>query len=312
MKLIREHFDECIAVGRDLVRLLQGVTKIPEFIELWRDILYKPQSLSNNFSGILQILSRRTSRRFLATRLTPEMETNLSFLATQVKLGNHQKYQKWFSKKYFSNVESQTLVCDCIRYLCGVIHPTNDMLNSNIVPRWALIWWLLTTITSNVMAAQAKLALFYDWFFYDKELDGIMNIEPGVLVMNNALKSHPYIAATLMDFLIRMSDEFCPELSQEVWTGINNSFTDIIDKKVVADITNLVYHPKLDAELRVSFRKKYPDLCPPMEEVNVNPSGFVEEPESRFSDDDTRSPPPPPPPPPIMTFSLDQAPESKL
>ena len=202
-------------IGRDFIRLLQGVSKIPEFTEIWRDILYNPQNLSPTFSGILQILSARTSRRFIASRLTPEMESKLNFLATQVEFGNHQRYQTWFTRKYFHGPESETLVCDCIRYICCVIHPTNEILNSNIVPRWVLLGWLLTTTSSNVMAAQAKLALFYDWFFYNPELDSIMNIEPGILIINHSLKVHPTIAATLMDFLIRMTAEFCPELSKE-------------------------------------------------------------------------------------------------
>ena len=303
IKLIRENFEECMKLGRDFIRLLQGVAKIPEFIDLWRDILYSPQKLSPNFTGILQILSVRTSRRFLASRLTPDMETRLSFLATQVKFGQHQRYQTWFARRFFTGPETQTLVCDCIRYICGVIHPTNEMLNSNIVPRWALIGWLLTTITSNVMAAQTKLALFYDWFFYNKDSDSIMNIEPGILVMNHALKSHPVIAATLMDFIIRMTDEFCPELQQEVWSGINNSFKDIIDKKVIADFTLLVSHPKLDEELRLSFHRKFPGMCTPGGgggEVMVK-----QDDDSKFSDDDTRSPPPPPPPPPAVNLSLE-------
>ena len=37
-----------------------------------------------------------------------------------------------------------------------------------------------------------------------------------------------------------MTDEFCPELSREVWCGVNSSFKDIVDKKVIADLSILV------------------------------------------------------------------------
>ena len=262
IKLIRENFLECVNIGRDFVRLLQAVSKIPEFIELWRDILYNPKTLSPEFSGILQILSIRTSKRYLACRLTPDMESKLVFLSTQVKFGQQTKYQLWFCKRYLSSPESQSLVCDFIRYMCAVIHPTNEMLNSNIVPRWVIIGWLLTKCTSNVMAAQAKLALFYDWLFYDKEKENIMNIEPGILVMHHCLKNHPTIAATLMDFLCRMTTEFCPALQAEVWEGIKNAFNDILEKQVIPDINLLINHPRLDEELRIMFGKKFPDICP--------------------------------------------------
>ena len=116
--------------------------------------------------------------------------------------------------------------CDLIRFIVGVIHPTNELLCSDIIPRWAVIgkncnvdnvtltflpsfmnvwlfavvavcncgvvvyhtyaeWfthlhfeiflgWLLTTCTNPVAASNAKLALFYDWLFYDQEKVGIM------------------------------------------------------------------------------------------------------------------------------------------
>lgn len=49
--LLRDKFNECLVIGRDLVRLLQSVAKIPEFELLWKDILHNPKSLSPNFTG---------------------------------------------------------------------------------------------------------------------------------------------------------------------------------------------------------------------------------------------------------------------
>jgi hypothetical protein len=72
--------------------------------------------------------------------------------------------------------ESQSLRCDLIRFIVGVIHPTNELLCSDIIPRWAVIGWLLTTCTSSVAASNAKLALFYDWLFFEADKDNIMNI----------------------------------------------------------------------------------------------------------------------------------------
>ena len=51
-----------------------------------------------------------------------------------------------------------------------------------------MIGWLLTTCTNQVTASNAKLALFYDWLFYDAEKDNIMNIEPAILVMHHSLR----------------------------------------------------------------------------------------------------------------------------
>ncbi|NXH00863.1 INT3 protein, partial [Loxia leucoptera] len=174
--LLRERFMDCFMIGRDLVRLLQNVARIPEFEQLWKDILHNPQVLSPQFTGVLQLLQSRTSRKFLACRLTPDMETKLLFMTSRVRFGQQKRYQDWFQRQYLSTPDSQSLRCDLIRYICGVVHPSNEVLSSDILPRWAIIGWLLTTCTSNVAASNAKLALFYDWLFFNPEKDSIMNI----------------------------------------------------------------------------------------------------------------------------------------
>lgn len=225
ISLLREKFTDCMAIGRDLVRLLQHVARIPEFEQLWRDILHNPKFLSPTFTGLSQLMQIRTSRRFLFLRLTPDMEKKMVFLTSSVRFGNQKRYQDWFQRQYLSTPESQSLRCDLIRFIVGVIHPSNEVLCSDIIPRWAVLGWLLTTCTHPVAAANAKMALFYDWLFYDAERDNIMNIgnvlslfpvnnsligsfliaEPAILVMYHSMRPHPAITATLLDFLCRVS-----------------------------------------------------------------------------------------------------------
>ena len=79
--------------------------------------------------------------------------------------------------QYLSTPESLHQIPEIIRFICCVIHPTNEVLASDIIPRWALIGWLLSLSQSNpVVFNNAKLALFYDWFAYNPETDNIMNI----------------------------------------------------------------------------------------------------------------------------------------
>ncbi|TSK28279.1 Integrator complex subunit 3 [Bagarius yarrelli] len=198
--LLRERFMECFIIGRDLVRLLQNVARIPEMELLWRDLLHNPQSLSPQFTGG----------------------------CTWVRFGQQKRYQDWFQRQYLSTAESQSLRCDLIRYICGVVHPSNEVLSSDILPRWAIIGWLLTTCTSNVAASNAKLALFYDWLFFNPEKDSIMNIEPAILVMHHSMKPHPAITATLLDFI---------------------------------HLAPLFDNPKLDRELRTMLRERFPEFC---------------------------------------------------
>lgn len=45
-------FTECMIIGRDLVRLLLNVARIPEFEKLWRDMYSNPSSLAPTFTGM--------------------------------------------------------------------------------------------------------------------------------------------------------------------------------------------------------------------------------------------------------------------
>lgn len=57
VSLLRERFTDCLIIGRDLLRLLQIVARIPEIEQLWRDILVNPRSLAPTFTGQLRFLS---------------------------------------------------------------------------------------------------------------------------------------------------------------------------------------------------------------------------------------------------------------
>ncbi|KAK2518220.1 hypothetical protein Q9233_012731 [Columba guinea] len=331
ISLLRERFMDCFMIGRDLVRLLQNVARIPEFEQLWKDIIHNPQVLSTQFTGgqgrgiartlqtlnsiihsffqplfwvsrgllnatllflvkgVLQLLQSRTSRKFLACRLTPDMETKLLFMTSR--------------RQYLSTPDSQSLRCDLIRYICGVVHPSNEVLSSDILPRWAIIGWLLTTCTSNVAASNAKLALFYDWLFFNPEKDSIMNIEPAILVMHHSMKPHPAITATLLDFMCRIIPNFYPPLEAHVRQGVFNSLTHIVEKRVLAHLAPLFDNPKLDKELRAMLREKFPEFCsspsPPIEvkveepvsmemdnHMSEKDDGCYDNAEAAFSDDE--------------------------
>jgi len=259
--LIREKFIECMHVGRDFLRLLHNIIKIPEFEKLWQDILNSPKSLHPNFQNPLQLLTNRTPRRLFQSRLTFEMERKISFLATQVKFGNQKRYQDWFHKQYLATPESLSLRSDLIRYICAIIHPSNEVLCSDIIPRWAIIGWLLTTCTTNASANNSKLALFFDWLLYDAKMDNIMNIEPAILVMYYSMRSHPNVTASLLDFLCRIPSTFFPKFSEHTKAGIKKSLHQILEKRVVPSLAPLFENPKHDPALKAVIRETFPEFC---------------------------------------------------
>ncbi|KAK3710033.1 hypothetical protein QZH41_012426 [Actinostola sp. cb2023] len=263
VSLLRERFGDCLQIGRDLARLLQSVGRIPEFQALWKDILHKPQSLMSQFTGLPQLLRVRTSRKFLGCRLTPDMENKIVFLTSKVKFGQQKRYQDWFHKHYLSTPESHTLIPDLIRYIVGVVHPSNELLSSDVVPRWAIIGWLLTTFQTPVASANAKLALFFDWLFFQADKDNIMNIEPAILLMHHSIRSHPFITNTLLDFICRMMSNYSPTLDGFVRQGVKNGFKNIQRKKVVMSLSPLFDNPKMENGVRVLVKRELNEFCDP-------------------------------------------------
>lgn len=244
------------------MRLLQNVARIPEFHQLWKDILTNPKSLSPTFNGIFHLLANRTSRHFIGNRITPDIESKLHFFTSHVKFGNHKRYQDWFQDRYFATTESQSLRSDVIRYIINAIHPTNELLCSDITPRWAIIGWLLTSCTNPVALTNAKLAIFYDWLCFDPARDNIMNVEPGILVMYHSIKNVPTVSSTLLDFLCRIMKNFHPKGEEKIRSGVYNSLRVILEKQVIPNLGPLFESPKLDRDLRASIRENFREFMP--------------------------------------------------
>ena len=123
-----------------------------------------------------QILEKSTPKELIVSRLTPKMEFRLAFLVQNVPWKMHMVYLERFRKKYLKS-ESETIYADLIRFLCLIIHPANHTLKSDIVQRWQLISSLFSFIKTGPAAQSAKLALFFDWLFYDSSSSaGFMNI----------------------------------------------------------------------------------------------------------------------------------------
>ncbi|XP_057302990.1 integrator complex subunit 3-like [Hydractinia symbiolongicarpus] len=335
--LIRDRFGDCLQIGRDFVRLLQNVFRIPEFTKLWKDMLFRPKSLSSQFTGLPQLLNTRTSRKFLASRMTIDMENKLAFLALKVKFGLQKRYQDWFFRQYLSNAESQTLLPDIVRFICGVIHPPNEILASDVIPRWAILGWLYTACQNPVTQTNMKLALFFDWLFFQGEKDNIMNIEPAMLLMHNSVRTHPNITYSLLDFICRMSKHYSLQFSNLTKQGLFNSFKSILDKRVVSSLSPVLKSSRMDKELKMLISETLPSFVvvdrsatstsdessstTPPQSPTIDPSkdfslnlneqasgglSIVEiadessTDEAVFSDedDDDKAAPPPPPPPP--------------
>ncbi|KAJ2144717.1 hypothetical protein IW136_001245 [Coemansia sp. RSA 678] len=264
VRLLRERFNECSMVGRDLVRMLQDVAQIPIFHDFWHDMIYRPQSISPLFAGIEQLLRVPTPRMFLANRVTYDMESRLLFILENLPATAFSRNLMWFVQRYLSTPESESLFSDLIRFIVGVVHPSNAVLASNVVPRYVFLGGLLRFIRSQVVAANAKLALFYDWLFYDPKVDNIMNIEPGVLIIMLSVDKYTFMTESFVEFLAYTADAYAPTHAVAVRMSVGQAMQDAVAKGVVVSIMPVYEHPRIEVTIRQSLYYLFPQLVPPV------------------------------------------------
>ncbi|KAJ8770905.1 hypothetical protein K2173_022077 [Erythroxylum novogranatense] len=251
VKMLREQFCLSMQIGRDLIRLLQDLFHVPEFLAIWKDLILKRSEFRNaGFSDITQIYSSKTSTQYFLLRVTPEMETQLRFLLTHVNFGCQRRYQTWFTKKFLSGQDRETVIIDIVRFICCVHHPPDEIIHSNITPRWAILGWLLKTCRKNYIESNVKLALFYDWLFFDDRIDNVMNIEPAMLLM--VCSMHKYIGLTqsLLDFLLLLVDNYDMDHKPFVCSGLCSAFNALVRKGIVHSLDVLTSSDTLSPILK--------------------------------------------------------------
>jgi integrator complex subunit 3 len=214
------------------------------------------------FTDIGQLYVIRTPTRYLASRVTPDMETQIRFMLTSVRMGSQRRYQTWFAQRYLFTPESETLVCDLIRFICCAIHPTNQILQSDICPRWAIVGWLLKCCKSNHVEANAKLALFYDWLFFMKA-DNIMNIEPAILLTVHSIPKYVDMTNSLLEFLFLLVENYDPIRRDLILKGVTISIDILVGKGVVRSLEPLSASPLVSPALREKLNMYFPSYCKP-------------------------------------------------
>eukprot|EP01133_Synstelium_polycarpum_P016694 gene16694-19845_t len=240
LDLFRARPQECLVIGRDLFRQLQYLAttaKLPEFEQLWRDLATRPTSFAPGFTDVSLLLRTPTPKHVLQSRLSIDMETQVLYILREVRFGNQKRYQQWFVTRHLPLVDSESLIPDLVRYICCFYHPPNHVLCSDIVPRWAIIGWLLKHCKSEHWRYSAKLALFYDWLHYDAKLDSIMNIEPAMLLMACSIKKYSDMTVDLIEFIIQvLLKDHDPQRNALYKSGINSALSDILAKGVVPSL----------------------------------------------------------------------------
>ncbi|XP_078434902.1 embryo defective 2739 [Wolffia australiana] len=241
--LLRRHFPLCAAAaGRDLVRHLQDLAAAPEIAAVWRDLLRREETLP-------ELYRRKTPPQLLLTAVSPDAEKKLRFLLTRVNAPSRARYLGWFARKHLPGHETAELV----RFVCCCHHPPNEVLRSEVLPRWMLIGWLLMGCRRQHLAANAKLALFYDWLFFDDAVDGIMDVEPAVLLMVRSLDDYPGLTQSLMEFLILLVRHYDEDRRLGIRHAVANALRAVVRQGVVRSLDVLCGSAAISPALRAGF-----------------------------------------------------------
>ncbi|KAJ1918008.1 Integrator complex subunit 3 [Coemansia sp. S17] len=276
VRLIRERFTDCAMVGRDLVRMLQDAAKLPPFRDLWIDLLHRPHHVSPLLAqagGIELLLRVPTPRMFLANRVSFAMESRLIFILEHVPASGYSRNLMWFVHRFLNTPESDTLYADIIRYICGVLHPSNAVLGSSIVQRYVFLGSLLRYVRSQVTAANAKLALFYDWLFYDPQADNIMNVEPGVLIMARSVDRYPFLTESFIEFLAFVTEAYAPSLAPQIRQSVGLVMRIAVEKGVIPSLVPIYEQPRISRSTRRHMQTLFPQLVPQRESLTSNADG---------------------------------------
>ncbi|PVU92244.1 hypothetical protein BB559_003776 [Furculomyces boomerangus] len=269
-------FLECSVIGRDMIRVLQDIAMIPKLKLLWIDIINNPQRIDIQFQDIWQILKVPTPKNFLANRLTYDMESKLLFILENLKMINFQRNLSWFTQQFLSTPESDPLFSDIIRYICGVFHPTNQQLASDLVPRYVLIGALFRMIRSPVVAANVKLALIYDFIFYNINTDSIMNIEPYILLVERSLERYSYLSATLIEFLGYISESYCSSISVNMKKSISSAMSSALEKGVLTSLDPIYEFPRIPPSVKRQIQILFPGMVTLKKPITIDKKPLVQ------------------------------------
>ncbi|KAI8922708.1 protein-domain-containing protein [Entophlyctis helioformis] len=269
--LTSSQMEDCVIIGRDFIFSLMQISRLPFAAQLLKKLMASPSPQYPGMPGIADFLERPTPREFLIARLTPDMEIKLVFILQHIEKGFEYTFFERFRRR-FVHADNETLYPDLIRYICGVVHPSNQILASSIVQRWDLITSLLRGIKSTACAQACKLALYFDWLFFNPTRDNIMCLEPGILLLYKCVKRHPYITATMIEFLAESADRVYPEHGQKVLWSLQEAMRTVTSKQVIASLSLLMQATNLDRNAKELLKKLFPMFIE--SSVNIQTVGF--------------------------------------
>lgn len=251
LSLLRQRYHECSSLGRELIRCLLDVAQMPAFKDLWLFLVKAEDPLGA--PPIIRLFLTPTPKKCLAMRLTPEMECDVKFLLEHTPMERQSFYFALFTESHINRGHGEdggAIIVDLIRYLVVSLHPSNAILSSQVTQRWSFVLFLLKILRTSYRAVGAKLALLFDWLLFDPQIDSIMCLEPGLLVMVRSVVASPKITCTLIEFFDLMRQHFYPPLTDHFTRCIDQAMLACVQKQVIPSLNGLIMSPNIPDDVK--------------------------------------------------------------
>uniref|UniRef100_A0A915DEG3 SOSS complex subunit A homolog n=1 Tax=Ditylenchus dipsaci TaxID=166011 RepID=A0A915DEG3_9BILA len=288
-----------LMLGRDLVLVLMRLSKIPQFIPLWKTLLHNPSALLPKFNGIGQLMSMPCSNFLLSFRVSLHVSRRVEFLLKLKNLAGS-KHLDWFAKIHLSAVDSGSLRAEIMRYVWYNIHLPEFQQPAAIETRAQFLNWLLRNAKAGAEMQWCKLMLLFDWLgFENQPPNSLTFVEPAFSVIRHLISSYPPLANSLVDFLIRISNTFHPSLTSYFSNCITTAMVSL--SAAGMPIADVLDNPRLEKPLKDSFRETFPGVffakktSPPLAPIIASVSDITKPSTSALSTEQPTLPPVEPP-----------------
>ncbi|GAB5354552.1 hypothetical protein AAMO2058_000128300 [Amorphochlora amoebiformis] len=251
--------------GRDVIRALIRVRHISPLDEVWRDTVE-----ADGGNVLSSALLKATEKRVLVARVSPCMVWEIMQMFKRVHMGQQGRHQKRYSQKFFRTDASECLRADLVRFICGAYHPSNRVIASTLLPRWAQLGWLYATVKSNRSRIEIMQAVVWDFYFFQRA-DKVMNIEPAALLLARSVPKYPKVSEQILN-LLTLPPVPAPPTPPPKFPGTNIvlpcvsvALKTLLKVGVFSarDLLKVLSTPNIDQRVKKTFQSAFPRLLSP-------------------------------------------------
>lgn len=299
--LLRERFPDLMMMGRDLVLSLMRLSRIPQFIPIWRSLIHNPASLMPNFSGLKELLATPTNIFLLGNRVSLRISRKMDeILKTQVRAASsmatapspvvaatlRQQHDQTLNRLFdslknahLSGPDSGSIRAEIIRHVWAVVSP-KEFNAASIDARANFLDWLLRTAKPGAEMQWCKLVFFWEWYgFENTQMNAQINAEPVFSTLKHVFNTgNIQLGNSLVDFLMKSANLLYTSYTSFFINSIMNAMKalEMANFQVQATFMHSRLDPRLKDELRIMFQDFFPKRLTSIADNLAEPSSIID------------------------------------